>query len=601
VFAKLSLIGSALVTVLVQAPLAARAQALPDSEKIERLQRQTDLLQKQLKALQEEIRQTKKRAEGGQLKEKGPIQPAAYSTASSSTMTKGNAPAAMQESGGKSSKSGVEDTKGNSVGAGNASGSAVSWHGITLYGTLDVQYAYQTNGVPFSGALYTGLETNPVTTSRNFSNRSISTLSNSGLAQSKIGLNIQEPLDYGWSATGQIEVDFNPLSGELADACASMVRNNGVPLTRQDANTDGSRCGQAFSGPVYAGVSNATYGTLTAGRQQSLQLDALFIYDPMALSYAFSLLGYSGTNAGAGDTEAARWDNSAKYLYQYGPVHAAAMYSVGGQDTAMFGGAYGFNVGGAYGGFSIDAIYTNEKGAVAASPIPFSTTAVTALFPSLLACNAIGIGDGNACPAGRVLAATISDNVEWSVMGKYTFDFGGGLKDEGSGAKLTLFGGYTYIDQANPEKPIEFGTTIGGYRLLPSLINNNAFFTDRIFQYFWTGATYALPSGWSFTGAYYYQNQNTFVAGTLTGVANGTTVASVCTAGGSTRANCSGNVNQGAFLADYQVNKHFDVYAGVSYVQVDGGFAAGFPGVSTTFGSQTVDTTVFMTGARLQF
>src|SRR5713226_9492634 len=54
---------SALVGASLLALEPAAAQSLSDSEKIERLQRQTEQLQKQLKALQEEIAQTKKKAE----------------------------------------------------------------------------------------------------------------------------------------------------------------------------------------------------------------------------------------------------------------------------------------------------------------------------------------------------------------------------------------------------------------------------------------------------------------------------------------------------------------------------------------------------------
>jgi hypothetical protein len=124
---------------------------------------------------------------------------------------------------------------------------------------------------------------------------------------------------------------------------SALLRNYGVPLANQTANGDSGRAGQAFNGPAYAGVSNATYGTLTAGRQQTLQFDAVNIYDPQGGAYAFGLLGYASSFNRAGDTEASRWDNSVKYVYQYGPVHAAVQYSDGGADTGIFGGAYGFN------------------------------------------------------------------------------------------------------------------------------------------------------------------------------------------------------------------------------------------------------------------
>jgi hypothetical protein len=60
--ARQSLMGSALVGACSLAFSPAAAEPLSDSEKIERLERQTGLLQKQLKALQAEIAQTKKKA-----------------------------------------------------------------------------------------------------------------------------------------------------------------------------------------------------------------------------------------------------------------------------------------------------------------------------------------------------------------------------------------------------------------------------------------------------------------------------------------------------------------------------------------------------------
>ncbi len=112
-------------------------------------------------------------------------------------------------------------------------------------------------------------------------------------------------------------------------------------------------------------MTNPFYGTLTIGRQQSLELDAIASYDPMALSYAFSLLGFSGgAGAGIGDTETARWDNSIKYVFTYGPFHAAGMYADGADDASIQKNAYGADAGVNYKGFSIDAVYEKENGAV---------------------------------------------------------------------------------------------------------------------------------------------------------------------------------------------------------------------------------------------
>jgi predicted porin len=448
----------------------------------------------------------------------------------------------------------------------------LTWNGITLYGTVDVGYAYQTNGRPL-GSVISGLEFIPFTTTRNYTGQSVSTIAHSGLEQSKIGLRIEEELGLGWTAIGRLDTGFDPLRGTLSDGCKSFIENAGKPYNQQNSNADSGRCGQALNGVAYGGVSNAAYGTLTFGRQASFELDAIGAYDPMELSYAFSLLGYSGTNAGVGSTQAARWDNSVKYVYQYGPVHAGAMFSNGGSGTGMFGTGYGFNVGGSYQGFSLDGVYVKEHGAVNIQ------TAVN---------DALG---------SQTLAANISDNESWSIVGKYAYDFSSGLKGDGPGAKLTFYAGYSHLDQSNPQTPVLSGDAAGGYALTVTgtLPDNDAFTADKILQFFWTGAKYELPSGWTFTAAYYHVSQNSYVADGIP-----------CTAGPASRVDCAGSFNQGSFLVDYRFNKHFDVYAGATYARVDNGLASGFPGTpGAKFGfagtGTSVDTTGVMTGLRVKF
>jgi predicted porin len=404
------------------------------------------------------------------------------------------------------------------------------------------------------------------------SNKAISTLAPNGLSQSFVGVKVEESFAPGWAVLAKAESGIQPLSGEIADACASLARANGVPLTQQVSKADSSRCGQLFNGPAYLGVSNSAYGTVTVGRQNSLDLDLMGTYDPMASSYAFSLIGISSTaGGGIGDTETARWDNSVKYVYQYGPVHAAAMYSVGSEDTAIHTSGIAGGVGATWRGLSVDVVYTKENGAVSSSSL--SASQVTAL------------------PAGfsvdKSLNATISDNEAWTVGAKYTFNLGGGgWKDDGPGAKFTIFGGYQHVDMNNPSDPLVGNhTTLSGYRMVN--INNTNFQTTKELVTAWTGAKYEIGP-WSFTGAYYHLDQNSWLAK----AGDCTKAAASVTAGIKIGANCAGNFNMGSFLVDYAFNKHFDVYAGVNYSTVDGGLSSGF--------LQT-DSTLFMTGARLKF
>ncbi len=428
----------------------------------------------------------------------------------------------------------------------------LSWHGVTLYGTIDVGYAYQDHGVPAGGSFPQVLEYN-IWNAKNAS-KTISTPAADALSRTNIGLTIAEDIGAGWQAVGKAATDFNPLSGELADGPASLLRNYGVPLANQTANGDSNRAGQAFNGEVFAGLSNASYGTMTAGRQRSFQYEAFDEYDPQGLSYAFGIIGYSASFSGSGDTEAARWDNSVKYTYRYGPLHAGAMYSDGGPDTGIFGQAYGFDAGGAYGGFAVDAIYQNVSDVVSASAASATT-----------------------------LKAVISDNESWSVQGKYAYEFGDGLKDGAAAAKLTFYGGYENISFANPDRnPALFigQTTVGGY--LISAVTLNPFQTDKVLQLAWTGAKVELPSGWSFTGAYYHIEQNAFL-----GAVNKPAAGTIQKA-----ANTSGAYNDGSFVIDYRFNKHFDVYAGVNYSALDGGLSAGYLNNSQT---------TVATGVRLKF
>jgi predicted porin len=463
---------------------------------------------------------------------------------------------------------------------------SLTWYGVTFFATLDLGYAYQTNGRPL-GNIVSGLEFVPFTTTRNYTGQRISTIAHSGLEQSKVGLKVDQPIAYDWSIVGRLDTGFDPLRGRLSDGCRSFLDNAGVVYTLQNSNADSGRCGQAFNGQAFGGLSNSQYGTLTIGRQASLQLDNIAIYDPLSLSYAFSLLGYSGTNGGSGSTEAARWDNSAKYVYQYGPVHVAAMYSNGGNDTGMFGSGYGFNIGGGYRGFSIDAVFTKEHGAVNLQ------TAVN---------DALG---------SQTLAANISDDTTWSIMGKYTFEFGrpaaGGIptkaaKAEAPGDRLTFFAGYTRTDQSNPSTPVTFGSAAGGIPLTVAasppaavpLPDNDAFTTDRILQFFWVGAKYEFAWGLGLTGAYYHVNQNSYVADHAP-----------CVLGGASKVDCAGTFDQVSFLADYVINKHLDLYAGITYGKVQNGLASAFPGTpGAKFGfagtGTSVDTTSMMTGFRIR-
>jgi predicted porin len=468
----------------------------------------------------------------------------------------------------------------------------LSWHGVTVYGTVDVGFGYTSNGNETSGFYYPGMNYNLVGNS--LSQGAHSAITNSALSQSQIGVKVEENIGFGFTAIAKLDTGFNPISGELADACQSIIEvgdaraknliaGGNLNTFAVPSGVDGSRCGQAFNGQALAGVSSPLYGTLTFGRQNSLTLDAMANYDPMGLSYATSLIGYSGTaGAGIGSTETARWDNSVKYVFQYGPAHIAGAYASGSTDgTSIHGDAGAVDAGITYKGLSIDGVYTRETGAV---------SSLLGLLPGLT------ILPGTATPITsntNQMYYYLTNNEAWSVMGKYTFEFGGGFKDEGPTSKLTFYGGFQQADLTNYNGQ-QGGTTIGGYHLA---YLNNILLSTRTLDTAWAGAKYETGP-WSFTAAYYWLHQDSFREANNILVSVGA-AATPLTGGCSVNAGaCAGDLNQVSFLVDYAFNKHFDTYAGISYQEVSGGLAHSF--LSNDAFMANNNTTV-VTGIRLKF
>ncbi len=438
----------------------------------------------------------------------------------------------------------------------------ISAVGVTFYGTVDLGYTYQNHGYDYSPYFYTGMNYAPQggLGASNFKGSvplpSQSAFTNNSLSQSQVGAKFEEGLGYGFTAIGKAEIGFDPAGNSLSDACKSVyeaaVSGAANKNVAPQAFADGGRCGQLLNGQAYAGISNPTYGTLTGGRHNSFLNDGIGTYDPNHGSYAFSLIGYTGTPvAGGGATEDSRWDNSVKYVYQYGPAHAGVMYSNGGNGTSILGNAVGADVGGAYKGVSLDAYYAQENGAV------YLNSGYLITSPN------IGFN------------YTVSNNESLGVMGKYAFDvpalFGGyggykdgcGMKDDCAGAKLTVFGGYVHVDLTNPDHVQSYydhDETLNGYGLLAAN-TGIAFVTDKILQTGWVGASYETGP-WTVTGTWYRENQNTYLY-----TAPNTTTPNKTSNGG--------DLDWVSGVVDYKFNKHFDVYGGVTWTDYSGAWTTG--------------------------
>src|SRR3984893_13488533 len=263
---------------------------------------------------------------------------------------------------------------------------SLTWHGITLYGLVDMGVTYQNHGAPLSNTAGLGLN---YLISKN-SNGSYFGVGPNALSSSFVGLKGKQEIADGLSAVFNLQTGFNPQSGRLSDGLGSIVQNNGLPVSMQNSFADSAKDGQAFY-VAYAGLSSPTYGTLTYGRQNALTSDGVINYDPMGNSGAFSLIGFQGATGGAGDTENRIFDNSFKYAVNIGPFRAAVETHVRSGAFSAPGNAVEGQVGADYMGLSVDAIVSHVTDAITSAPLPVGT-----LLPASL------INPGNGFVAGTV-------------------------------------------------------------------------------------------------------------------------------------------------------------------------------------------------------
>jgi predicted porin len=462
----------------------------------------------------------------------------------------------------------------------------LSYGPFTAYLTLDWGFGWQSHSAGYNAAYNNGVS-NIVTKQSGIHSGWLQTPN--GINQSVVGLKVSQPVAYGWSIVGTVEMGFNPYWGYLADAQRSQVQNNGKALTLQNANADSGRTGQWDNSQGFIGVSNPTYGTLTAGRVNTLSLDSLIAYDPMSSAYAFSPFGYSGSFAGFGDTELARSNTAFKYRVSYLNFRAGALAQWGGYDqgngsTALYQGQVGadfnnlFNTGGT---LSLDFLGDYARNAVNLSTFTGTCATLTkGPFSGETACTS-GIPEFY---NNTDLKATLSNNVGFMALAKYKW------------GPLAVSGGYTWFKQSDPSGFFPEGfKTIGGWNVpgtIPSnfpgaakfwptqWISYTTYANPRIAPFWFFGLKYAVTPQIDVSGAFYYLSQNNYNSST-TPCANANTTFVEPTGYKFTvsRVNnsaCSGSTDFLSFLIDYRPVKRVDLYAGVMISNVYGGLANGY-------------------------
>jgi predicted porin len=434
------------------------------------------------------------------------------------------------------------------------------WHGVCLYGNMDMGLAFEPHGNPFNalagGPLNYAVE--------KASNGSYAGVAANLMSTSFIGLRGKQEIADNLYAVFNLQTLYNPASGNNANGIGAIVQNNGMGAAPQFQNVnsygDSSKAGSMFNNVAYFGVSSPTYGTFTMGRQSALTSDLVVNYDSLSGSNAWSMITFEGATGGGGVTENRIYDNSYEYRLNVGPVRFAVEAQLRNGGNSATGNAFEGDVGFDYMGFSMDfvggKIYDANSVSTTLSSAQVGLLAASPSVPCSLGC----------------VSATVSDNTVFAVALKYTI------------GQWKLYGGYEHIDYANPNNPLQAGAFAqGGYN--DGLVNNAFYQTDRVMNIFWAGVKYAVTPTFDVMGAYYGYRQNNFLqsglpAGSLVnptpaGVVGAVNPANVgCNT--SAFAGCSGSMDAFSIALDWRFARHMDVYAGVMYSQKTGGLANGY-------------------------
>jgi len=452
------------------------------------------------------------------------------------------------------------------------------WHGVCLYGNIDMGVQYEQHGSPVSNMA--GFPLNAPIEKAGFGAQFVAAPNQA--STSFIGLRGKQEVADGLYAVFNLQTLFNPASGMNANGLGALVSSNGLGQSPQlgtlaNAYGDSSKAGQMFNNGAYFGLSSPTYGTFTMGRQSALTSDLVVNYDALSGSNAWSLIVNEGATGGGGVTETRIYDNSYEYRLNVGPVRLAAEAQLRNGNNSAVGNAFEGDVGFDYMGLSMDflggKIY--DQNSVGTT---LSTGQVNSLTANALGTNA---GPGYAIPCSLgCLAGTISDTTTFAVGARYTI------------AQWKFYGGYEHLSYANPNNPLQPGATaIGGYNL--GFVNNNNYVTNRNQDVFWVGVKYAVTPALDIIGSYYGIRQHFFTQGA--GLAGGAfanmpggalnlgSLAAqqvACAANSASQSNCAGGEDMVGLMVDWRFARHFDFYAGVAYSQRNGGLAQGL--VTTT-------------------
>ena len=349
-----------------------------------------------------------------------------------------------------------------------------------------------------------------------------------GESASRIGFKGSEDIGGGTKVIFTLEQGVNTDNGSQY---ATGLPGNGkttVGMGNLSNTGDSSNQGQLFNRGAFAGVSNDKWGTLTAGRQQTLMLDNIGGYDPVN-AQQFSPLAFSGSFGGGGTTDNARANGALKLKEKFMGFDVNALYAPGGY--AGNNGA-GTRLEGQIGyeatKWGVQALTSFQEDATALSGVTYGTAFVP--------------GAGVVSPTGSATAgtnqvnATVYNTRSVQLTGKYSpMD------------KLWLKAGMQYMNLGTPSN-FQY---LSGQPVLPdgsgfSVFSYTAATTPVIKNTFWFGGNYDFTPVIKGSLGYYQQNANQ----------SGTTL--------------SGKTTYISAMAEYYLSKRTNLYAAASQVNFTG-------------------------------
>jgi len=422
-----------------------------------------------------------------------------------------------------------------------------------FYGIIDIGYGHTDHALPINDNLpqgfYPGLRQ-----SSTFSSSQNDWFS-SGLSQNRVGIKADASLfklsDTKVKATLNLETGFNPLGFNLYSGAKSLIQNSGSAsgAQAQSISNESSQNGQLFNRLANVGLSFEQYGTVTFGLNTNTFKDIIAVYDPVNADN-FSALGQSGTIGGSGGvSENQRLQNSLKYTnsittpsipMEGARVNLGALYQWGNDINLNYGYGFATQLGFESKVFGIQAGYNKFEDAVSAT-------------------NSTNVGD----IAGKsfntqawLIAAKINPLPELKISGGWE-QFTRSQSTDSLGSAYANLWSYTLSQLSQ------------GYTTPGTHQKFNVFFLGASYDF---GIYFPQLSGLKIQVGYYdYLNEKAYKP-------DGTEY----TSSGISQQGCVGTWST---VADYQLNKRFDVYAAATDSHFTGPYYSGYDANHFVFGT----------------